>query len=144
MYSLLLGSNSYVTKWPQPDQSVQQPLGAQTPLEGFFSKYPNFRSRPLNSPVFEFKRLCKLNRWKKDDPEREAAREAFHTALKEEFDDLYGSDEHDIKNWHKLCHVLRINPAPDPLRECRAVSCRSSHPLFPLEYESIFLYTGCY
>jgi hypothetical protein len=138
MYSLLLGnSNSYGTKRPKPYQrniSVPQPLGTQstqTPLEGFFSKCPKFRLQPLNSPVYEFDRLCKLYGWEKGGPEREFARIAFHIAMKKEFDGLYGLDEHDIKNWHKLCRVLRITPVPDTLRECRAVSCRSSDPLCP-------------
>lgn len=42
--------------------------------------------------------------------------------MKKEFDTLYGSDEKDINNWFKLCHVLRIDPVPDTLKECRAVS----------------------
>jgi hypothetical protein len=132
MYSLLLGRVSYGTKSPPPGQrhiSDQQPLSAETPLERFFSKYPNFQFQPLNSPVVEFDRLCKLHRWKRRNTERELAHEAFHIAMKMEFDDLYGSDVHDIKNWHKLCHVLRISPVPDTLRECRAVSHQSSEPL---------------
>jgi hypothetical protein len=119
---------SYGTKRPQLGQrniSVQQPLGAESPLEGFFSKYPCFRSQPSNSPVVEFDRLYTLHRWKKGDQESEFARKAFHIAMKNEFNHLYGSDEHDIKNWHKLCHVLRISPVPDTLRECRAVSHRT-------------------
>jgi len=62
----------------------------------------------------------KDNTEKKDSPEKKAAREAFHFAMKREFDALYGSDEDDINNWHKLCYVLRIDPLPDTLRECRS------------------------
>jgi hypothetical protein len=97
-------------------------LGEATPLEGFFSQYPEFQSQPSNSPVVEFNWLCKENDWKKNDPEKKAARYQFNVAIKEEFDDLYGSDENDIDNWHKLCRVLGIDPVPDTLRECRAVS----------------------
>ncbi|KAF8260810.1 hypothetical protein EI94DRAFT_1747565 [Lactarius quietus] len=117
---------------------IIQPLGVETPLEGFFSQYPNFQWEPSNSPVIEFDRLCKSMGWKrdssekkdspekkdntekKDSPEKKAAREAFHFAMKREFDALYGSDEDDINNWHKLCYVLRIDPLPDTLRECRS------------------------
>ncbi|KAH8998354.1 hypothetical protein EDB86DRAFT_2912765 [Lactarius hatsudake] len=91
---------------PQPSIIVC-PLGVKTPLEGFFSQYPNFQPEPSNSPVVEFQRL------------REAAREEFHSAMKKEFDHLYGSDRKDINNWLKLCFVLRIDPAPDTLRDCR-------------------------
>ncbi|KAH9071090.1 hypothetical protein EDB83DRAFT_2289821 [Lactarius deliciosus] len=95
------------------------PSGVKTPLEGFFSQYPNFQPEPSNSPVVEFDRLCKAYHWKRKDPRREAAREEFHSAMKKEFDHLYGSDKKDINNWLKLCFVLRIDPAPDTLRDCR-------------------------
>jgi hypothetical protein len=73
--------------------------------------------------VAEFDRLCETYQWERGNPERKAAREAFQFALKMEFNELYGSNENDINNWHKLCHVLRIDPAPDTLLECRTVSC---------------------
>jgi hypothetical protein len=99
-----------------------RPLGVATPLENFFSQYPGFQSQTSKSPVAEFNRLCKEQKWRKDDPEKEDARDHFNAAIKEEFDDLYGSDENDIENWHKLCRVLRINPVPETLQGCRAVS----------------------
>ncbi|KAH9071087.1 hypothetical protein EDB83DRAFT_2366461 [Lactarius deliciosus] len=97
---------------PQPSTIVRSfgvKTPKKTPLENFFSQYPNFQPEPSNSPVAEFDRLCKA----------EAAREEFHSAMKKEFDKLYGSDEKDINNWLKLCFVLRIDPAPDTLRNCR-------------------------
>ena len=131
-----MGSNFYgnpQTNRPQPGHRNinTQPLGSETPLESFFSEYSDFQYEPSNSPKVEFYRLCDLYGWGKDDWKRRDARRAFNTALKEEFDVLYGLDEHDIKNWHKLCHVLRIDPVPDTLQECRAVSYRSSDPLCP-------------
>ena len=111
------------TQRPQP---FVQPLGGKTPLEDFFSQYPIFQHQPSNSPEAEFRRLCETYHWIKDD--KIAPREAFRIAMKEEFEALYGSDEKDINNWYKLCHVLRIDPAPDTLPKCRAVSCRFSEP----------------
>ncbi|KAI9453957.1 hypothetical protein BJY52DRAFT_1394853 [Lactarius psammicola] len=108
--------------YSEPEVKVGQARGVETPLEGFFSQYSNFQSQPSNSPVVEFDRLCRTYDWERNDPERKAAREAFQFAMKMEFDDLYGSDENDIENWHKLCYVLRIDPAPDTLRQCRAVN----------------------
>jgi len=99
---------------------VVRPLGVTTPLEDFFLQYPKFQYQPSISPVVEFDRLCKTYKWKGGNPKRQDAREAFNFAMKEEFNDLYGSDEKDIANWHKLCHVLRINPVPDTLEKCRA------------------------
>ncbi|KAH9035570.1 hypothetical protein EDB85DRAFT_1944072 [Lactarius pseudohatsudake] len=108
---------------PQPRQKkniIIRPLGVETPLESFFSQFSNFQPKPSNSPVVEFDRLCKTYQWERNDPEREAAREEFHFAMKKEFDNLYGSDEKDIENWHKLCYVLRIDPVPNTLWKCRA------------------------
>ncbi len=134
MHFILLCRNSYGrprTIRPQPSHKniIVRPLGVKTPLENFFSQYPNFQSEPSNSPVIEFDRLCKAYHWKRKDRKWEDAREDFQSAMKKEFDDLYGSDEKDINNWHKLCFVLRIDPVPDTLKECRTVSCRFSEPL---------------
>ncbi|KAF8260809.1 hypothetical protein EI94DRAFT_874539 [Lactarius quietus] len=123
---------------PQPSQKniIVRPMGVEMPLEGFFSQYSNFLSQPSNSPVVEFDRLCQAYNWDRDDPEKKAARRAFQFAMKMEFDDLYGSDENDINNWHKLCHVLRIDPAPDTLRECRAAVLKKHVNLVDLAHGS--------
>ncbi|KAH9066260.1 hypothetical protein EDB87DRAFT_1554056 [Lactarius vividus] len=141
MSNALVGCNSYghpQTKKPPPSQKniIIRPLGVETPLEGFFSQFSNFQSQPSNSPVIEFDRLCKTYQWERDDPERKAAREEFQYAMKMEFDDLYGSDEKDIENWHKLCYVLRIDPAPDTLQECRSAVLKKHVNLVDLVHGS--------
>ena len=70
--------------------------------------------------------------------EKKAARYEFNLAMKKEFDALYGSDEKDINNWHKLCHVLRIDPIPNTLSECRVVSTTLRRP-----FDISFLVPGC-
>jgi len=105
---------------PEDKKIIVRPLGGSTPLEEFFSQYTKFQYQPLSSPVSEFRRLCDEYGWGKDDKRKKGARYKFSVAIKKEFGDLYGSDEKDIKNWHKLCHVLRIDPAPNSLKECRA------------------------
>ena len=92
--------------------------GVTQPLKRFFSRYSEFQYQPASSPVSEFDRLCKEYGWEKKF--KDALRK-FNLAMKKEFDALYGSDEKDIKNWYKLCHVLRIDPAPKTLNECRKV-----------------------
>ncbi|KAF8260801.1 hypothetical protein EI94DRAFT_1747538 [Lactarius quietus] len=114
------------TREPRPIQkknTIVQPLGFPTPLEVFFSQHPKFQHQPSNSPVFEFDRLCQMYR-------RE-----FQSAMTTEFNDLYGSDENDINNWHKLCHVLRIAPLPD-IRKCRAAVLRKHVNLVDLVHGS--------
>jgi hypothetical protein len=103
--------------------SKQQPFEKKKPpLKNFFSRYSKFQYEPRNSPISEFNRLCKEYHWKRDSAEKIDARRDFEVAIKKEFDSLYGSDENDINNWYKLCHVLRIDPVPDTLKECRVVS----------------------
>lgn len=96
-------------------QPKVHPLGGVAPLEMFFAQYPKFRYDPSKSPVAEFNRL-----WK--EYERDT-RHKFNAAIKREFYDLYGTDEKNTNNWHKLCRALRIDPIPDTRKECRAVSC---------------------
>jgi hypothetical protein len=102
-------------KWPDHTEKN----GVNQPLKRFFSRYSEFQYQPASLPESEFDRLCKEYGWEK---KFEDARRKFNLAMKKEFDALYGSDEEDIKNWYKLCHVLRIDPAPDTLKECRKVS----------------------
>jgi hypothetical protein len=72
--------------------------------------------------------------------EKETARDKFNLAMKREFDSIYGSDEKEIGNWHKLCHVLKIVPVPNTLQKCRAVSAPLRGP-FDLFFS--FLVLGC-
>jgi hypothetical protein len=115
-------------KTPSPQPTIEDDvaqlvaLGVRKPLEGFFSRYSEFQYQPGNSSITEFNRLCKEYDWEKDGQEKKDARYEFSVAMKKEFDSLYGSDEKDINNWHKLCYILSIDPVPDTLKECRAVS----------------------
>ncbi len=119
---------------------IAQPveLGVQQPLEGFFSRYSKFRYQPESPPTTEFNRLCEQYRWEKNSSKKKAALCEFNLAMKKEFDSLYGSDEKDINNWYKLCHVLRIDPVPNTLKECRRVSTSLRGPL-----NFSFLFQGC-
>ena len=102
--------------------SKQRSNKKNQPLKIFFSKYSKFHYQPRNSPTTEFNRLCEEYRWEKRSAERKDAREEFNIAIKMEFNSLYGSDENDINNWYKLCHVLRIDPVPNTLKKCHEVS----------------------
>jgi len=106
--------------------SKQQPqaIKKNQPLKIFFSRYSKFQYQPRKSPIIEFKRLCEEYRWTQDSAEKKTARSDFNDAIKKEFDSLYGSDEKNINNWYKLCHVLRIDPVPNTLKECSAAVLR--------------------
>ena len=109
------------------------------PLNIFFSRFSEFKYQSASSPMGEFIRLCKEYGWEK---KFEDARRKFNLAMKKEFDALYGSDEEDINNWYKLCHVLRIDPAPNTLKECRKVSAQLLRPFISRSTESSSL-LGC-
>ncbi|KAF8490458.1 hypothetical protein F5888DRAFT_1741471 [Russula emetica] len=76
---------------------------SKQPLKRFFSRYSKFQYQPQNSPTVEFNRLC----------------EEYRNSTC-----YMGSDEKNINNWYKLCHVLRIDPVPNTLKECRAAVSR--------------------
>ena len=120
--------------------SKQEPINKNQPLKRFFSQYSAFQYQPRNSPVTEFKRLCKEYRWEKDGREEKAARYELNVAMVKEFNSLYGSDQKDIKNWYKLCHVLRIEPAPNTVKKCSAV--RATVTLRG-SFDFSFLVPGC-
>lgn len=101
--------------------SKQEPINENQFLKKFFSQYPKFQYQPRISPITEFNRLCKEYRWKKDSPEKKDALCELNLALILIFNSLYGSDEEDINNWHKICHVVRIDPLPNTVEKCRAV-----------------------
>jgi hypothetical protein len=116
-------------KTPKPQPTVvAQPVAlgvkkpVKKPLEIFFSQYSRFRYQPKNSSILEFYRLCDEYGWRKWGAEREAARDKFDLAMKNQFNYLYGTDEKDINNWIKLCCVLSIDPLPNSIWKCREVS----------------------
>lgn len=97
------------------------------PLDRFFSRFPTFdycRSAPVNA---EFARLRYHEGWKpRGDKSKEMYGE-FRNALISEFNATYGMDANSIKSWQYLCTLLRIDPIPCCLEECREVcDCRPS------------------
>lgn len=66
--------------------------------------------------------MCDFFYWDKKDKKRKEAHQAFKDAMALQFNDLYGSDVSDIKNWHKLCVAVNIDPLPTTITACKAVS----------------------
>ena len=118
--------------------SKQRPIKKDPPLKIFFSQYSKFQYQPRNSPIAEFNRLCEEYGWEHNSAEKKYARSEFNIAIIKEFNSLYGSDEKDINNWYKLCHVLRIDPVPNTLKKCRTVSAPLRGP-----FDYSFLVPGC-
>jgi hypothetical protein len=65
--------------------------------------------------------MCDDFKWDNDDYEMREARRKFKSAMVQQFNDLYGTHE-DLSSWKNLCRVLKIEPVPEGLIECRKVS----------------------
>ncbi|KAH7909592.1 hypothetical protein BJ138DRAFT_209388 [Hygrophoropsis aurantiaca] len=101
-------------------------ITSSSALPGFFAQYSNFNYNASESASHEFYRLCKFNRWQRDDPERQDAHDAFKTALAIQFNNIYGTDEHSLSAWRDLCEVIGVVPIPEGLAACRK-AVRGSH-----------------
>jgi hypothetical protein len=72
--------------------------------------------------------------WDSDDFEFREARRNFKSAMVQQFNSLYGTDENNLSSWQNLCRVLNIHPIPERLKDCREVRTRGGSlnmdPLF--------------
>ena len=59
--------------------------------------------------------------WDSKEYEMRGARRKFKSAMVQQFNDLYGTDEEHLLSWQKLFHVLNIEPVPEELKKCRQV-----------------------
>ncbi|KAI1475179.1 hypothetical protein F4774DRAFT_414072 [Daldinia eschscholtzii] len=105
-------------KTPSPVTTRHIQSGAK-PIEEFFAQYPNFRHDETKPLWSQFRALCKRYKWGKDSLEINLARSNFRDAMISEFGRIYGEDGASLASWQKLCRVLRINPIPDKLKDCR-------------------------
>ncbi|KAH6667241.1 hypothetical protein B0J14DRAFT_603024 [Halenospora varia] len=88
-------------------------------IDSFFAEHPNFDYDP-SAPIWtEFNRMCDDFEWDSGNYEMRAARREFKSAMVQQFNHLYGIDEEDLNSWHNLCKVLKIEPVPEDLTECR-------------------------
>jgi hypothetical protein len=91
------------------------------PLARFFAQYPSFRYNPLNSSSKEFYRMCDHFSWDRDNRERKDAHADFKTALVQQFNTVYGTDDTILETWQGLCRALNIEPPPTSAAEAKVV-----------------------
>ncbi|KAM0436932.1 hypothetical protein ACHAPT_002645 [Fusarium lateritium] len=95
---------------PPPDDKVEPTPPekvADSPMDLFFAKYPEFeymRNKPLWN---EFDRLCEDLKF--GEPKRYHVKGDFRNALVEEFNHVYGTDEGDLECWRKLCKTMGLS-----------------------------------
>jgi hypothetical protein len=75
----------------------------------------------------EFNRMCNEFGWDVDDYKMHDAKRGFKSAMVQEFNDIYGTDETEIETWQHLCRILNIYPVPTSLKGCRKVRALSPH-----------------
>ncbi|KAJ6509623.1 hypothetical protein DFH09DRAFT_1198974 [Mycena vulgaris] len=103
----------------------------QTHLEQFFARYPRFQYDPSAPVSAQYQAMCRkygflrprTNSWEakfEQELEADAARVGFRLAMVWTFNDLFGTDVDDLKNWQSFCTVLDISPVPTKLLACRA------------------------
>ncbi|KAG8707084.1 hypothetical protein FRC08_000711 [Ceratobasidium sp. 394] len=107
-----------------PRAVKQQPKSKPEPdprshLKAFFANYPHFNYDPSRPIMDEFYRMCDRTWSRREDPEREVARNGLRDALTRQFNDIYGTDERSLEAWKKLCVVLQLWNIPDELHACR-------------------------
>ncbi|KAI9851244.1 MAG: hypothetical protein M1838_004163 [Thelocarpon superellum] len=90
-------------------------------LDTFFAGYPEFNYRRGQSSTREFYRMCDFFGWDRDDPERGEAHDDFKTALVQQFNSLYGTDEESIESWRGLCLALDVDPLPDNVKDAKEI-----------------------
>ncbi|KAG9090986.1 hypothetical protein FS749_000155 [Ceratobasidium sp. UAMH 11750] len=127
-----------------PPRAVkQQPKSKPEPdprshLKAFFANYPHFNYDPSRPIMDEFYRMCDRTWSRREDPEREVARNGLRDALTRQFNDIYGTDERSLEAWKKLCVVLQLWNIPDELHACREVRftpcCSRTYITHPLTY----------
>jgi hypothetical protein len=81
-----------------------------------WTQYDGFVPNPTADLVDEFERLANYMEWDVD--ERKDLRPKFVEA---EFASYYGSDSESLENWHNLCCVVGIKPAPASIKDCVTV-----------------------
>ncbi|KAJ6545454.1 hypothetical protein B0H19DRAFT_284131 [Mycena capillaripes] len=104
----------------------------QTHLEQFFARYPLYQYDPSAPVSAQYQAMCRKYDFPRprfmnsgetkseQELEADAARAGFRLAMVRTFNDLFGTDVDDLKNWQSFCTVLEISPVPTKLRACRA------------------------
>jgi hypothetical protein len=92
-----------------------------TPLDQFFMSFPKFNYDPAAFPSDEMQRLRRHYGWGRNHPKGEDAWDRYQTALVQEFNSWYESNNSSLQSWQGLCTVLKVRPLPTSTGACRQV-----------------------
>ena len=105
--------------WPEP--RLDQSHALVDHIAEFFASYPDFAYDPSAPFIDEFFNLCEYRGWDVNSDERRAAQFHLQAAMISQFNSPELGAAQDLRTWQHLCAVLKIEPAPGSVRECRAV-----------------------
>ena len=66
--------------------------------------------------------MCDYFQWEKDNRDRKDAHDDFKTALVQQFNTVYGTDDTRLETWQGLCRALNVDPLPTNATEAVVVS----------------------
>ncbi|KAI0723364.1 hypothetical protein C8Q76DRAFT_392635 [Earliella scabrosa] len=108
--------------WPEPHPNQSHALVDH--IAEFFASYPDFAYDPSAPFIDEFFNLCEYRGWDVNSDERRAAQFHLQAAMISQFNNPEPGAARDLRTWQHLCAVLKIEPAPGSVRECRAIVTR--------------------
>lgn len=97
-------------------------------LDAFFAKYPGFERTRKESVSTQLNKLRKHERWWGERRHLwDDALQEYRMALVQEFNTVFGTDENNLKNWHRLLSRFPGASLPGTIDECKSVSERHLH-----------------
>lgn len=126
---------SYYTPFQSPDiNNGVVKTRPQTHLEQFLAHYPLFQYDPSAPVLAQFQAMCHIydfpwpgtGSWGVGSGLGlgvDATRAGFRLTVVQIFNDLFGMDMNDLKNWQSFCAVLEVSSVLTELRACQAVCC---------------------
>jgi hypothetical protein len=91
-----------------------------TPLDTFFSSFPNFMYDPLQHPSASWSVLQRSYGWGRESAEGKAAKRRYEEALRAEVKVFFGK-EADMTSWHTLCRAIGVESVPGTVSACEQV-----------------------
>jgi hypothetical protein len=104
---------------PQPAVASPEKNKDKNFIKDYFARHPEFPYDERGETWEQFYTLKNSMDW--DQPDLQSEREYLRDAIVQEFNLIYGTDENDILAWQSLCRVVRMQPVPSTIGECRQV-----------------------
>ncbi|KAH8155789.1 uncharacterized protein LAJ45_00801 [Morchella importuna] len=88
-------------------------------MDAFWARFQGFTPDPNSSLITNFNLLSTAQNWAPAGRARSRAHRRFRSAMIDEFNATYGTDNNDLESWKNLCRVVRVDPVPETITQCR-------------------------